>query len=372
MFYNVMHKAAESSLHVGEVFGDQSSYFKHPLVEAAQFCDCIFAVGDYVVDELRFLSPKLKNTEIDLVYNGVPAFEIDTAERLKSKSKLQQYCRNLLGFQPDFVFTHVTRLVQSKGLWRDLRVLEHLEEKFTRQGTTGVFFLLSTEVARRPISAILNMEHEYDWPVAHREGWPDLSDGEADFYTAIQQFNTKSSSIKIVFINQFGFSPGDCGTQMPQDMEFMDIRKGSDVEFGQSIYEPFGISQFETLSFGGICVVTNVCGCVGFLHDVTSGNNCHNVIVADYTDLEDAVPSDLEDMLRIDRLARNRVEAVQSKKVADEILTRLPKDDAQVEAIIRDGYELAKKMSWEVVVNNYLLKNLANIHASRATTVSTT
>jgi hypothetical protein len=27
---------------------------------------------------------------------------------------------------------------------------------------------------------------------------------------------------------------------MPADMEFMDIRKGSDVEFGQSIYEPFG------------------------------------------------------------------------------------------------------------------------------------
>ena len=41
---------------------------------------------------------------------------------------------------------------------------------------------------------------------------------------------------------------------MPADMEFMDIRKGSDAEFGQSIYEPFGIAQVEPISFGGICV----------------------------------------------------------------------------------------------------------------------
>ena len=26
-------------------------------------------------------------------------------------------------------------------------------------------------------------------------------------------------------------------------MEYADIRRGSDVEFGQSIYEPFGIAQ---------------------------------------------------------------------------------------------------------------------------------
>jgi len=371
MFYNVMQRASERGLYVEDVFGDQSSYFKYPLVDAAQYCDCIYAVGDYVVDELRFLSPKLKTAEIDLVYNGVPAFEIDAAEKLKSKTKLRRYCNNLLGFEPDFIFTHVTRLVQSKGLWRDIRVLEHLEQQFRRQGATGVFFLLATEVAARPSSDINNMESEYSWPVAHREGWPDLSNGEADFYTAIQQFNARSSNIKIVFINQFGFRPSQCGSRMPQDMEFMDIRKGSDVEFGQSIYEPFGISQFETLSFGGICVVTNVCGCTGFLHDVTSGNSCHNVIIADYTDLADTVPSDLENMLRIDRVVRNRIETAQSKKVADEILTRLPKDDAEVQAIIHDGYELAKKMSWETVVKNYLLKSLENTHAHRASTVST-
>ena len=91
-----------------------------------------------------------------------------------------------------------------------------------------------------------------------REGWPDLSGGEADFYTAIQQFNARSRNIKAIFINQFGFDPKSCGRHMPGDVESMDIRKGADVEFGQSIYEPFGIAQFEPLTFGAICVATNL------------------------------------------------------------------------------------------------------------------
>ena len=74
---------------------------------------------------------------------------------------------------------------------------------------------------------------------------------------------------------------------MPADMEFMDIRKGSDAEFGQSIYEPFGIAQVEPISFGGICVFTNVCGCAGFVDKAAGGKPTPNVIVADYTDLPD-------------------------------------------------------------------------------------
>ena len=50
-----------------------------------------------------------------------------STKRCASRNKLRQYCKNLLKYEPDYVFTHVTRLVPSKGLWRDLRVLEHLE-----------------------------------------------------------------------------------------------------------------------------------------------------------------------------------------------------------------------------------------------------
>ncbi|MHC4221302.1 MAG: hypothetical protein ACYST9_02690 [Planctomycetota bacterium] len=233
MFYNAIHKAKDNDLYVNDVFGNQDHYFKHALVEASQHCDAICAVGDYVVDEMKFLAPQFDNGKVDIVYNGIPAYEINLAEKLESREKLKQYCKNLLGYKPDFVFTHVTRLVQSKGLWRDLRVLEHLEKQFQTQGRTAVMFLLSTEVASRRSCDIHRIETQYNWPVAHREGMPDLSGGEADFYTALQEFNTKSKNIKVVFINQFGFTRKKCGKRMPADMEFMDIRKGSDVEFGQ-------------------------------------------------------------------------------------------------------------------------------------------
>ena len=129
------------------------------------------------------------------------------------------------------------------------------------------------------------MEQHYHWPVVHREGLPDLSSGEAAYYQGVQEFNARSRNVKVVFINQFGFEQKICGLRMPADMEFMDLRKGSDAEFGQSIYEPFGIAQVEPISFGGICVFSSVCGCDGFVDKAAGGKPSPNVIVADYTDL---------------------------------------------------------------------------------------
>ncbi len=361
MFYNAMKQARKCGLFVNDVFGDQSTYFKHALVEASKHCDHIYAVGDYVVDELRFLAPQFENASINIVYNGIPSYQISVQEKLASKEKLRRYCENLLGYQPDFIFTHVTRLVRSKGLWRDLRVLEHVEKEFKTQGKTAVLLVLSTEVSRRRSSDIYNMESTYNWPVAHREGWPDLSGGEADYYTAIQEFNTRSSNIKIIFINQFGFNPERCGKRMPANMEFMDIRKGSDVEFGQSIYEPFGIAQLEPLTFGGICVFTNVCGCLGFLRDTTGGADVKNAIVADYTKLTAREYPEIEDILQIEQSVRNRIEAAESERVAMQICSRLPMNEAEVESMIKAGYELAKDMDWDTVVNKYLLRGLQSV-----------
>jgi len=361
MFYNAMKQAHNNGLFVNDVFGDQSTYFKHALVEASKHCDHIYAVGDYVVDELRFLAPQFENARINIVYNGIPSYQISVQEKLASKDKLQRYCENLLGYKPDFIFTHVTRLVKSKGMWRDLRVLEHVEEKFKTQGKTAVLLVLSTEVSRRRSSDIYNMESTYNWPVAHREGWPDLSGGEAEYYTAVQEFNARSSNIKIIFINQFGFAPKRCGKKMPANMEFMDIRKGSDVEFGQSIYEPFGIAQLEPLTFGGICVFTNVCGCLGFLRDTTGGADVKNAIVADYTKLTAREYAEIEDIVQIERSVRDRIEATESERVAMQICSRLPKNKAEVESMIKAGYELAKDMDWDTVVKKYLLSGLQSV-----------
>jgi glycogen synthase len=361
MFYNAMKRAHQSGLFVNDVFGDQNTYFKHALVEASKRCDHIYAVGDYVVDELRFLAPQFEDARINIVYNGIPSYQISVKGKLASKEKLRLYCENLLGYKPDFIFTHVTRLVKSKGMWRDLRVLEHVEKEFKTNGKTAVLLVLSTEVSRRRSSDIYNMESTYNWPVAHREGWPDLSGGEADYYTAVQEFNARSSNIKIIFINQFGFAPKRCGKKMPADMEFMDIRKGSDVEFGQSIYEPFGIAQLEPLTFGGICVFTNVCGCWGFLRDTTGGADVKNAVIADYTKLTAREYAEIGDILQIERSVRDRTEAAESERVAMQICSRLPRNEAEVECMIKAGYELAKEMNWDTVVKKYLLSGLKSV-----------
>ena len=103
----------------------------------------------------------------------------------------------------------------------------------------------------------------------------------------------------------------------------MDIRKGSDAEFGQSIYEPFGIAQVEPLSFGAICVVSNVCGCCGFIHRATEGREVPNVVIADYTQLQ-IPPNSLEDVIHIGLTERNAIEVENSRDIAAKLLGRLP------------------------------------------------
>lgn len=357
MFYNVLREAVGEGKYVNDIFGDQSDFFKMALVGASRHCDNILAVGDAVVTELGFMGPEFANSDIDLAYNGIPAFHITGEEKATSKAKLQQYAFNLLGWRPDYVFTHVTRMAPSKGLWRDLLVLEHVERKLLAEGKTAILFVLSSEVAARRPSDIHDLEKWYDWPVAHRENMPDLSGGEAAFYQGVQRFNTRGRAIKCVFVNQFGWDRECCGLNMPTDMEFMDIRKGSDAEFGQSIYEPFGIAQLEALSFGAICVITNVCGCAGFVQKVTRGQDVRNVIVADYTML-DSQYREIDELLKIDQHARNAVERRVSGEVAAELFDRLPKDARDAAELAESGYKLASKMSWEVVCDDFIIPGI--------------
>jgi len=357
MFYNTLKYCKENNFFINEVFGNQSDYFKHPLVEASKYCDYICVVGDYVGEELRFLAPQFAGANISVVYNGIPAYRITAEQKLLSKAKLQKYCENLLGYKPDFVFTHVTRLVKSKGLWRDLQVLLNLEKKFCTDGKTAVFFLLSTETSKRPGNMVFEMESKYDWPAAHREGWPDLSGGEARLYTLIQKFNAQSRNIKVVFINQFGFCRECCGIRVPADLKFDDIRIGTDAEFGMSIYEPFGISQLEALTFGGICVISSVCGCAGFLQDAANGQKNQNVIIGDYIDLHRCGFNSFEKLVQIDDTILDMIEYCQAQRLANSLFQKLT-TDYDLEKLIQNGYDIAKNMSWDVVVQNYLLPAL--------------
>ena len=354
MFYNVMAEARSEGLYLEDMFGNQHHYFKHALVEASRFCDNILAVGDYVIKELRFLDPEFECVDIDLSYNGIPAFQITPEEAQVSRDRLCAYCENLLAYRPDYIFTHVSRLAASKGLWRDVRVLEHVEEAFRQSGKTGVCYFLNTEVPRRRPEDIFNMEQWWDWPVAHREGAPDMSNGEAIFYTGIQRLNARSRNVKAVLVNQFGWDPSVCGSRMPDGMEFWDIRKGADVEFGLSIYEPFGIAQLEALSVGGLCVISNVCGCAGFVDDATGGQPCPNVLVADFTEIPKPRAS-ARNLMGIDRRYRDDFERRVTQRIAQDLLGRLPNSLADKAKLIESGYDLASRMTWEVVARNYFL-----------------
>ena len=179
----------------------------------------------------------------------------------------------------------------------------------------------------------------------------------------MQEFNAQSRNVKVVFVNQFGWERNLVGNRMPADMEFMDIRKGSDAEFGQSIYEPFGIAQVEPISFGGICVFSECCGCAGFVAKATGGKETPNVIVADYTELTSKGLRP-EQLLAIGRAERDQIEDAVAARVAADLIERLPRTPAEFEQFIERGYELARQMSWDVVARDYVLPGIQR--ASRA------
>jgi hypothetical protein len=359
MFYNVMASAIAQGKFVDDVFGDQSDYYKYALVKATRFFDNIFAVGDFTLKEMRFLGQDFLQVDAQVAYNGVPAFPVDTAEKARSRGLLKSYCKNLLGYEPDYLFTHVTRLVPSKGLWRDLRVMDAIDEELRKTGETAVLFVVSTEVPARRPEDVRRMESTYHWPVAHREGHTDLSGGEAAYYEGVQEYNARARNAKVVFINQFFSSSAMLGARLPEGTEFMDMRKGSDAEFGQSIYEPFGIAQVEPISFGGICVYTNVCGCAGFVRHAAkacgSGDGfTQNAIVADYTNLP-AKGLSLPELLAINTPQRNAIERDEAHRVAHELLKRLPRTPKEEAAFIQRGHDLAAHMSWDEVAREYIL-----------------
>ena len=362
MFYNVLREAMAKQKYVEDIFGLQAPFSKHALISAARFCDAVLCVGDHVLEEMKFLAADFGDRPMHLAYNGVPAYEVTPSDVDQSKDRLQRYTEAVLEYRPDFVFSHVTRMALSKGLWRDLKVLWHLEKHFRQTGQTGVYLLLSSELgAPRKGHEVLDMEARYSWPVGHREGYPDLSGGEAAFYVHMQKFNACARQIKVLLINQFGWNRPSCGSKMPDDMEFLDVRKGTDLEFGQSIYEPFGIAQLEPLSFGGLCVITNICGCAGFVGKVTGGRPVPNVLVADYTRLEKG--TGLQDALSIGSRERDAVEEQEAARIAAEILTRLPADKPARQAMIEGGYDLARQMSWEVVSRDYIMPVLRGLLA---------
>ncbi len=367
-FYNAMFKAKEWNLSLEAIYGSQDHDHKHPLIRLATRCDAIFAVSDVVADELRFLGGRFANSKIEVVYNGTAAEQVTLADKQASKARLQHYAERLLGYRPDYVFTHVGRMVLSKAFWRDLRLLEHLEKVLAKRGQTAVLFALASSlpVGRRP-QWVYSWEEQYDWPVVHHDDNGDLAGLERTYYYEnLEPFNQRQQTIRGILVNQYGWSRERCGVRMPPDMRFADIRRGTDIEFGQSIYEPFGIAQMEALGYGALCCVSSMCGCIGFAGRAAAGADAAaparlpNMVVADYVALPQGYwLGSPYDALGIDQGIRDWIEGNNSERAAHMLLARLPQNDEQAQTLLDSGCAAAQAMSWEVVVRDHFLPALA-------------
>lgn len=362
MFYNVLEAAESEGKLLEEVFPSVFKNFKHPLVKAARYCDHVFAVGDKVIRELRFLDGHFRQMSIDLVYNGIPAFQLTLKRKRAAMKRMRQYAENLFGWKPTWVFSHVARPVLSKGIWRDLRVLHEMEPMLQKRGQTAVYFMLGTLAGQRRKSDIRHMERVYGWPIAHENGYPDLCSGEEVVGAMIDNFNRHHQAIRTVMVNQWDWNQQMCGQRMLADMTFSDIRCGIDAEFGLSVYEPFGISQLEALSFGAMCVVSNICGCMGFVRQSVGDGDANELVVeADYLDVGKKMS--LDSLLAMPMSQRNKIENDESRRLAGILLDRLADDSETLKKRIKAGYMIAQKMSWQNVVQNYFLPALDRVAA---------
>lgn len=362
MFYNVLDQARAQGLFVDDVFGPQDGLLRHALVSRAHLCDGIIAVGDRTRDEMHFLNRASAEAAVDLVYNGLPAHPVSLADKKLARGMLIDYSEKLVGYRPDVLLTHVTRPVISKGLWRDVKVCHELDRLLGERGQKAVLYILTSAGGVRRPQDVAQMEKTYGWPRNHREGFPDLVGPEVDIHRMIEPFNAGHRNVQIVLVNQFGWSRDRIGQRLPRDMHIGHFRNATDIEFGMATYEPFGISPLEPLAGGGICVISNVCGCEGFVRSVTGGQPVPNVLTADYTRLDR--PMSIHELKAMDRGQRDHIEEVEARRIAAELMDRLPTDDATRQKLIDRGQELVAQMGWDQVVEHSLAPLLDRICAA--------
>ena len=350
-FYNLLENDLKNGKTLENRFGLQKHNPRNELIKLAKLFDGIMAVGDWVKKEYCYLVNDVDVDKINICYNGIPVPNYSFNSKKKARKKLQDYCDNLYNFVPDVIMTHVTRLVISKGLWRDISILEKLDDYFTKDKLKGFMVILSTIIGSgRTSDEIGKMETDYGWPVMHKEGYPDLIGYENDIYWSCQYFNAKSKSIKVVFINQYGFTQNKVGSRLPEDTSFADLRLASDVELGLSVYEPFGIAQIETIPFGGVAILTKACGSSFLLEKSFKDEELKPYLVLDFT--EDSNEKSEVDLLNLSLQEREEIEKQIIAKHINEIYNIIPKSEAQRKQIFDLCKKHLNKLSWDEVIKD--------------------
>jgi hypothetical protein len=85
-------KAQQQDLYVNVCLRRSRGYFKYTSRRCGGHCDNILAVGDCVVVGIAVPVARFRLADIDLTYNGIPAYQISLAEKYQSRDKLRNYC----------------------------------------------------------------------------------------------------------------------------------------------------------------------------------------------------------------------------------------------------------------------------------------
>ena len=371
-FYPAMRAAINQGKFVDEVFGDQSDYSRHVLVNNSYRLNSILAVGQETAEELRFLSPKMNDGPVRVCYNAVPAQTLTSADVQRSRGMMNDWLKTVIGFIPDYVFTHVTRPVPSKGIWRDFMTLETLAPMLAKEGKTAAYVLLTCGANPRTTEQIDAMAREYHWPANHYQWGADLQGPETDLYARLQASQTTINSavaaaapnsehppLRLLLVNQFGWSQARLGSACPAEMNFDDLRRATDVEFGLSVYEPFGISPLEPLHAGAICAISTISGCCGLVKRsmVEAGMETSRLVIpVDFTAPDPGAT--IRDMINMSAEHRREHERLSCTALAADLFKRLPRTAADTAAMLSEGQTLARHMGWDFVAEREFLANL--------------
>ncbi len=370
-FYPAMHRALDSGRHLAAVFGDQSDNPRHALVSQVHRLDLTLAVGEETAAEMRFLGRQSERARTQVCFNGVPSEPLTMVDVERSRKLVFDWIERAYGFRPDYLFTHVTRPVISKGLWRDLRVMSQMEQALKRDGKRAMYLLVTSAGRVRTPEEIARMRERYRWPRAHHEGWPDLVGPEIHLWHDIEVFNNPgragAGAIVGAMVNQFGFTRERLGADAPADITIADLRRAADVEFGQSTYEPFGIAQLEPLHCGAICVPSAVCGCVGFAQREIRALGMDpaqtpNLLVADYVNAFDP-PADAA---LLTREQRDAVETRVAGAIAAQLLPRLARTPDDRRRLLDAGQAIAARMNWTRVCEDMFIPALRSVVGERS------
>ncbi|MFN9133830.1 MAG: hypothetical protein ACK5XO_14310 [Phycisphaerales bacterium] len=394
-FYPAMRNAMKLGLHVEDVFGHQADFARHALVSRSHRLDTVLAVGPETRDELLFLSPAMQaaRPRVRVAYNGLPAPKMKYEDRLHARALVNQWLGRVMGFVPDVLITHVTRPVPSKGLWRDRKVMLHLESLLRARKLRAAYVLLTCGAPIRTREQVEHMARTRHWPLHHQEGYPDLAGPESGVYRSMlsasahahEQASRRGTDSELaitpILVNQFGFSRERLGEAAPQDMTLNHLRAAADAEMGLSIYEPFGIAPLEPLHAGAVCVVSSVSGCMGLVRRAIADLNmdlrtCPLVLEADFVAdsvLAEAGLMSAGDRPSVDQNGQFRCRAIQfgaherdmleervCARLATELAARLPSDESGRRAAFDLGQRLADRMSWDAVATSDFIPGLAS------------